>query len=50
MDFFLFWRVKRELAGLSLDEASPKKTWEWIARTITAAEFTAAEFTNAFRR
>jgi hypothetical protein len=44
-DFFLFRRVKEELAGLSLDEDSLKKTWEGVVRTITADEFA-----TAFRR
>jgi histone-lysine N-methyltransferase SETMAR len=44
-DFFLFRRVKEELAGLSLDEDSLKKTWEGVIRTITADEFA-----TAFRR
>jgi hypothetical protein len=30
VDFFLFRRVKEELAGLSLDEDSLKKTWEGV--------------------
>jgi hypothetical protein len=38
-DLFLFWKVKEELASLSLDENSFKKTWGGIVRTITADEF-----------
>jgi hypothetical protein len=36
--FFLFQRVKEELAGLSLEKNSFKKTWEWVLRTIPTDE------------
>jgi hypothetical protein len=48
-DFFLFRRVKEELASLSLDEHSLKKTWEGVVRTITADEFATA-FRRGFER
>ncbi len=41
-DFFLFKRVKEELAGQSLDEGTLKTTWEWVVRSITAEEFATA--------
>jgi histone-lysine N-methyltransferase SETMAR len=41
-DVFLFRRVKEELAGLSLDEDSLKKTREGVVRTITADEYATA--------
>jgi histone-lysine N-methyltransferase SETMAR len=44
-DYFLFRRVKEELAGLSLDASSLKKIWEGVIRSITAEEFA-----TAFRR
>jgi histone-lysine N-methyltransferase SETMAR len=44
-DFFLFRRVKKELAGRSLDEGTLKKTWEGVTRNIAAEEFA-----TAFRR
>jgi histone-lysine N-methyltransferase SETMAR len=44
-DFFLFRRVKEELAGQSLDEGTLKTTWERVVRSIGADEFA-----TAFRR
>jgi histone-lysine N-methyltransferase SETMAR len=44
-DFFLFKRVKEELAGQSLDEGTLKMTWERVVRSIAAEEFA-----TAFRR
>jgi len=41
-DFFLFRRVKEELAGLSLDQQSLKNTWEGVTRSITAEVFATA--------
>jgi histone-lysine N-methyltransferase SETMAR len=44
-DYFLFPRVKVELAGLTLTQDTFKKEWEWAVRSITAADFA-----EAFRR
>jgi histone-lysine N-methyltransferase SETMAR len=44
-DYFLFPRVKRELAGLTLTQDTFKKLWEGAVRSITAADFA-----EAFRR
>ncbi len=41
-DFFLFRRVKEELAGWSLDEGTLKKTWEGVTRNIATEEFATA--------
>ncbi len=41
-DFFLFWRVKYELAGITLDHSSLKKEWERVTRSISADEFATA--------
>jgi hypothetical protein len=41
-DFFLFRRVKEELAGIRLTPESLKKSWEGVLRTIGADEFAAA--------
>jgi hypothetical protein len=41
-DYFLFPRVKRELAGLTLTQDSFKKAWEGAVRSITAADFAEA--------
>jgi histone-lysine N-methyltransferase SETMAR len=41
-DFFLFPRVKAELAGLSLKEETFQKSWEGVVRTIPKEDFTAA--------
>jgi hypothetical protein len=38
-DFFLFRRIKEELAVRSLDKGSLKKTWEGVTRNIAANEF-----------
>jgi histone-lysine N-methyltransferase SETMAR len=42
VDFFLFKRVKEELAGCSLDEGTLKATWEGVTRSIAADEFATA--------
>jgi histone-lysine N-methyltransferase SETMAR len=44
-DFFLFPKVKRELAGLTLTTETFKKEWEGAAKTLKAADFA-----TAFRR
>jgi histone-lysine N-methyltransferase SETMAR len=44
-DFFLFPKVMRELAGLTLTKKTFKKEWEGTARTLKAADFA-----TAFRR
>ncbi len=44
-DFFLFPKVKRELAGLTLTKETFKKEWEGAAKTLKAADFA-----MAFRR
>jgi hypothetical protein len=36
-DFFLFPKVKRELAGLTLTKQTFKKEWEGAAKTLKAA-------------
>ena len=41
-DFFLFPRVKRELAGLTLTQQTFKKEWEGAVRSLTAADFAEA--------
>jgi histone-lysine N-methyltransferase SETMAR len=41
-DFFLFKRVKEELAGQSLEEGTLKTTWERVVRSIAAEEFATA--------
>jgi histone-lysine N-methyltransferase SETMAR len=41
-DFFLFPKVKRELAGLILTKETFKKEWEGAARTLKAADFAKA--------
>ncbi len=41
-DFFLFKRVKEELAGQTLDKGTLKMTWEWVVRSIAAEEFATA--------
>jgi hypothetical protein len=38
-DFFLFRKVKKELAGLTLTRETFKKEWEGVVRTTTAADF-----------
>jgi hypothetical protein len=42
VDFFLFPKVKRELAGLTLIKETFKKEWEGAARTLNAADFATA--------
>jgi hypothetical protein len=42
VDFFLFPRVKSELACLSMAQESFQKSWEGVARTIPQDDFTAA--------
>jgi histone-lysine N-methyltransferase SETMAR len=41
-DFFLFWRVKEQLVGLTLDQNMIKKTWEGVTRAIAPEEFATA--------
>jgi histone-lysine N-methyltransferase SETMAR len=41
-DFFLFPKVKRELAGLSLTKETFKKEWEGATKTLKVADFTTA--------
>jgi len=41
-DFFLFRRVKEELAGHTLSQDTIKKTWEGVMRTIAVQEFAVA--------
>jgi histone-lysine N-methyltransferase SETMAR len=48
-NFFLFPKVKKELAGLTLTRESFKKDCEGTVRTISAADFTEA-FRQWFRR
>ncbi len=38
-NFFLFPKVKKELAGLTLTRESFKKDWEGAVRTLSAADF-----------
>jgi hypothetical protein len=42
VDFFLFKRVEKELAGRSVDEGTLKTTWEGVTRSIAADEFATA--------
>jgi histone-lysine N-methyltransferase SETMAR len=44
-NFFLFPKVKRELASLTLTKETFKKEWEGAAKTLKAADFA-----TAFRR
>jgi histone-lysine N-methyltransferase SETMAR len=48
-DFFLFPKVKKELAGLTLTRESFKNDWEGAVRTLSAADFAEA-FRQWFRR
>ncbi len=41
-DFFLFRRVKEELAGKTLDKGTLKTTWERVVRNIAIEEFATA--------
>jgi hypothetical protein len=41
-DFFLFPRVKSELAGLSMKQESFQKSWEGVVRTTPKDDFAAA--------
>jgi histone-lysine N-methyltransferase SETMAR len=41
-DFFLFQKVKEELAGLHLSQESLKSAWEGVTRTIGEHEFATA--------
>jgi histone-lysine N-methyltransferase SETMAR len=41
-DFFLFPKLKSELAGISLAQDTFKTTWEGVVRSITKDEFAAA--------
>jgi histone-lysine N-methyltransferase SETMAR len=45
IDFFLFPKVKRELAGLTITKETFKKEWEGAAKTLKVADFA-----TAFRR
>jgi hypothetical protein len=36
-DFFLFWKVKEELAGIALAPESLKKIWEGVVQCISIA-------------
>ena len=49
VDFFLFTKAKKQLAGLSLTQESLKKTWGGVSRTIIVDEFAAA-FRRWFER
>jgi hypothetical protein len=48
-DFFLFIKVKKELAGLHLTQDSLKSNWEGVVRTIAEDEF-AITFRRWFER
>jgi len=48
-DFFLFPRVKRELAGKNLTQETFKNTWEGVLKTINKDDFAAA-FSSWYRR
>jgi hypothetical protein len=48
-DFFLFRRVKKVLAGTTLDQESLKTAWEGVIRRVTAKEF-ATVFWRLFER
>ena len=41
-DFFLLWRVKEELACLSLDQHSLKNALEGVTRSMASEEFATA--------
>jgi histone-lysine N-methyltransferase SETMAR len=41
-DFFLFPRVKTELAGLSMNQETFQKSWEGVVRTIPKEDFATA--------
>jgi histone-lysine N-methyltransferase SETMAR len=41
-DFLLFWRVNKQLVGLTLDQNTIKKTWEGVTRAIAPEEFATA--------
>jgi hypothetical protein len=41
-DFFLFPKVKKELAGLTLMRESFKEDWEGVVRTLSAEDFSEA--------
>ena len=41
-DFFLFPKIKTQLAGLTLTQETFKKTWDGVTRTIAAPEYTTA--------
>jgi hypothetical protein len=42
VDFFLFWRVKGDLMGLSVDKDSLTETLVGVTTTIAADEFATA--------
>jgi histone-lysine N-methyltransferase SETMAR len=48
-DFFLFRKVKEELAGLNLTQESLKSNWEGVVRNIAEDEFAVA-FSRWFER
>jgi hypothetical protein len=41
-DFFLFQKVKEQLAGLHLTQESLRSVWEGVTRTIAEDKFTTA--------
>ena len=41
-DFFLFPKVKEQLAGITLTQQSFRSTWDQVLKTISAAEFATA--------
>ena len=41
-DFFLFPKVKEQLAGITLTQQSFRSTWDRVLKTISAAEFATA--------
>jgi histone-lysine N-methyltransferase SETMAR len=41
-DFFLFLKVKAELAGQTLTQETFKKSWEGVVRSIAKEDFAAA--------
>ena len=41
-DFFLFPKVKEQLAGITLTRQSFRSTWDRVLKTISAAEFATA--------
>ena len=41
-DFFLFPKVKEQLAGITLTQQSFRSTWDRVLKTISTAKFTTA--------